>query len=181
MPGPATLSKDLKELIELFQSHQVEFPVAGAHALAFHGRPRFTEDLDLFIHRTAENCKRLRLALNEFGFGLTEDSESEFAANPRAMMVLGQKPNQIDLMNFLDGVDFETAWNRRVSGELGDIQVEYLSLLDYVATKRATGRAKDLGDLTMLEDHLGSLPKEEGSQNDITSYRWQAATNRSLS
>ncbi|HVT11841.1 MAG TPA: hypothetical protein VHE55_06215 [Fimbriimonadaceae bacterium] len=130
----------MKELIRLFQSHDVQFLVAGAHALAYHARPKFTEDLDLFSQRSAENANRLRRALDEFGFGMTSDAEREFASNPRAMMVLGRKPNQVDLINFLDGVEFESAWRRRASGLLANIEVDFLGLADYIATKRAAGQ-----------------------------------------
>src|SRR5580704_8184946 len=140
MPGPTTLSDDLKELIGLFQFHRVEFLVAGAHALAFHARPRFTEDLDLFIRRSADNVRRVRAALDEFGFGLTDAAELELANNPRGMIVLGRKPNQVDILNFLDGVEFDNAWGRRQSGNLGEVSVEFLSLIDFVATKKASGR-----------------------------------------
>ncbi|MHB8636056.1 MAG: hypothetical protein ACYC96_06250 [Fimbriimonadaceae bacterium] len=73
--------------------------------LAFHARPRFTEDLDLFIRRTAQNARRVRAALDEFGFGLTDAAERELAVNPRGMLVLGNKPNQVDVLNFLDGLE----------------------------------------------------------------------------
>src|ERR1017187_2491443 len=105
MTGPTPLSDDLKELIELFQSHHVEFLIVGAHALAFHARPRFTEDLDLFVRRTSSNVHRIREALDAFGFGLTDAAEAELTDNPRGMLVLGRKPNQVDVLNFLDGVD----------------------------------------------------------------------------
>jgi len=151
MLGPTPLSDDLKELIGLFQSHHVDFMVVGAHALALYARPRFTEDLDPFIRRTAENARRVRLALNAFGFGLTDEAESDLAGNPRGMLVLGRKPNQVDVLNFLDGVDFDLAWNRKVRGSLGEISVDFLGLEDYIATKRAAGRPKDLDDLHRLE------------------------------
>lgn len=155
MPGQSPLSDDLKELIGLFQSHGVEFLVAGAHALAFHARPRFTEDIDLFLRRSKENAARVRLALDEFGFGLTDEAEARLSDDPRGMIVLGRKPNQVDLLNFLDGVDFDAAWHRRAEGKLGEIDVAFLSLEDYVSTKRATGRAKDIDDLNRLRDMLG--------------------------
>ena len=156
MPGLTPLSDDLKELIGLFQSHRVEFLVVGAHALAFHARPRFTEDLDLFIRRSAENAHRVRTALDEFGFGLSDAAEAELATNPRGMIVLGRKPNQVDVLNFLDGVEFDQAWERRQQGNLGEVPVAYLSLVDYIATKRAAGRAKDIDDLNRLREVLGT-------------------------
>ena len=158
MAGPTPLSDDLKELIGLFQSHRVEFLIVGAHALAFYARPRFTEDLDLFLKRTCENATQARKALDEFGFALTDDAEKRLAEDPRGMIVLGRKPNQVDLLNFLDGVSFEEAWSRRKRGRLGELEVDFISLEDYVRTKEASGRPRDLDDLRRLKEHLGELP-----------------------
>jgi len=159
MLGPPPLNDDLKELIRLFQSHRVEFIVVGAHALAFHAVPRFTEDLDLFVKRTEANVLRTSKALDEFGFRLTQEACDRFATDPRSMIVLGRKPNQVDLLNFLDGVDFETAWDRREIGVLAEVDVAYLSLEDYVLTKRASGRSKDIDDLNRLREAFGrALP-----------------------
>ncbi len=159
MPGPPPLSDDLKELFGLFRSHGVEFLVVGAHALAHYSRPRFTEDLDLFLRRSKENAENLRRALDEFGFGMSDEALNEFVTDTRSMIVLGHKPSQIDLLNFLDGVEFRDAWARRVAGRLGEHEVSFLSLEDYVATKRASSRPRDLDDLRNLRDHLGkALP-----------------------
>lgn len=161
MPGHPPINDDLKELIGSFQSHGVEFLVVGAHALAYHGRPRFTEDLDLFVRRNKQNAANIRLALDAFGIHLTDDAEAQLSDNPRGMMVLGHKPTQVDLLNFLDGVSFEDAWQRRVIGRMADIEIGFLSLPDYIATKMASGRERDLVDLNSLREHLGgSLPGE---------------------
>jgi len=152
MPGPDPISDDLRELIELFRLQNVEFLVVGAHALAFHSRPRFTEDLDLFVRRSPENVRRLRQALEAFGFALTDDAEAKLADDPRAMIVLGRKPYQVDILNFLDGVEFEGAWLRRVIGRLSNLEVGYLSFEDLVATKQATNRPKDQSDLKLLRE-----------------------------
>lgn len=158
MPGPQ-LNSDLKELIGLFQSHGVEFLVVGAHALALYSRPRYTEDLDLFLSKSKENTERLRSALEEFGIGMRDEAVAEFAGSERSMIVLGNKPFQVDLLNFLDGVDFGQAWARKRAGSLGERDVSFLSLEDFVASKRASARPRDLVDLQHLRDHLGgTLP-----------------------
>ena len=108
MNGPIPLSDNLSELIELFRFLRVEFLLVGAHALAFHARPRFTEDLDLFVRRTRENASRVRQALDAFGFALTDEVETKLADDPRAMIVLGRKPHQVDILNFLDGSSSRT-------------------------------------------------------------------------
>lgn len=161
MPGQLPISDDLKELIKLFLSHGVEFVVVGAHALAFHARPRFTEDLDLFVRRSKENAARIRSALEELEIRMSDEAVLQLSEDDRAMIVLGRKPNQVDLLNFLDGVSFEDVWRNRVSGFLGDVEVSYLSLSDYVKTKRASGRSRDIDDLNRLQEFLGgNLPED---------------------
>ena len=156
MTGPQNLSDDLSELIGLFLFHRVEFIVVGAHALALYSRPRFTEDLDLFIRRSDENCLRLQKALQEFGIDLPSSARLQLSKDRRAMIVLGAKPNQVDILNFLDGVEFEPALKNGQVSKLGGMDVVFLSLSDVIATKTATGRPKDIDDLNRLREQLGS-------------------------
>jgi hypothetical protein len=158
LAGMDPLSADLLELIDLFKSRGVEFLVVGAHALAYHAFPRSTFDLDLWVNRTRENASRVRKALDEFGFKIGDQGEAKLTKG-REMLVLGVEPNQVDILNFLDGCDFESAWNRKVLDELQGIPVAYISLEDYVATKRASGRVKDLRDLDDMRKILkAALP-----------------------
>jgi len=150
MPGYPPISEDLSELIALLNSHGVDFLVVGAHALAFHGLPRFTEDIDFFLSRRRENIERLASALKEFGLEVSRLSQDEMVSKDRGVIFIGHKPNRADFLNFLDGVNFEEAAESKVAGELAGQPVFFISLQDYVATKRASGRPKDLGDLAML-------------------------------
>lgn len=144
------LSDDLKELIALLRKHRAEFLVVGAHALAFWAEMRQTMDLDLWIRQSRENVHRVRLALDEFGFKIGDEGETEFMRRDQ-MLVLGRVPNQVDILAFLHGCDFESAWPRRVAGTLDGEDVDFLSLEDYVATKRTVARPKDLADLVMIK------------------------------
>ena len=155
MPGPEPLGKDLIEFIESLKSRNVEFLVAGAHALAYHGRPRFTEDLDFFVRRTDENVERLQPALRDFGLPLAEPALARLRDDLRGFIALGRKPNRVDRLNVLDVVEFEEAWRRRSPGRLAGVEADFLSLEDYVATKRAKDRL-----LEFLRDSLSSLPGE---------------------
>jgi len=150
MRGSPQISEDLSELIGLLKSHRVEFIVVGSHALAFHGVPRFTEDIDFFVARNEENVAHLAEALAEFGVPLSPEAKGEMVAKPRGVIFVGNKPNRADFLNFLDGVEFELAWERRITGVLAGIEVDFLSLSDYEATKEASGRAKDAADLALL-------------------------------
>ncbi|MBS1726546.1 MAG: nucleotidyltransferase [Armatimonadetes bacterium] len=142
----------MKELIESLKSHDVEFLVVGAHALAHHGRPRFTEDLDLFLRRTAENEVALTGALREFGIPISAEAAHQLMSFDRQMIVLGHAPNAVDLLNFLDGVDFDEAWTNRVEGDIFGVKTWMIGKEDFVKTKRASGRPKDLLDLELLAD-----------------------------
>ena len=155
MTGLPNISGDLSELIGLFQSHHVEFMVVGAHALSLFGHARFTEDIDLFVNRTTANATRVRKALEEFGIGISDQAEEELAQNARGMIVLGNKPNQIDILNFLDGVEFEVAQERTTRNWLAGYSVPFISLIDFIATKKASGRTKDFEDLNRLRERLG--------------------------
>lgn len=150
MPGSLPISEDLSELLSLLNSHGVEYIVVRSHALASHGVPRFTEDIDFFVDRSKENIARLADALLEFGATLPEDSQEELHSNERGVVFLGHKPNRADFLNFLDGVEFDAAAKSKLAGSLAGQPVFFISLEDYVATKRASGRAKDGWDLAML-------------------------------
>ena len=148
------LDKDLRELLALFHSKGVEFLVVGGHAVAFHGRPRLTEDLDLFVRPDAANGERIVLALSEFGFGSLELTADDFQADDRVIQ-LGRAPNRIDLLTRLYGVEFSGAWARRVSAHLDGTAVWIIGRDDLIRNKRATGRTQDLADAEFLEqlDH----------------------------
>ena len=154
------ISDDLRDLIDSFRSHGVEFLVVGARALAFYGYPRNTYDLDLWVRRSSDSAKRLRAAFADFGVQIGDEGERQFTLE-RNMLVLGVPPNQVDVLTFLDGCDFDEAWNRRVEDRLRDVRVAFLSLEDYVKTKKASGRDKDLRDLGELRRILGFLPGDE--------------------
>ncbi|HVT57683.1 MAG TPA: hypothetical protein VHR45_04715 [Thermoanaerobaculia bacterium] len=125
--------------------------VVGAHAVAFHAKPRFTKDLDLFVEPSRENAERLIAALADFGFGAVGLQIEDFAA-PGRIVQLGYPPNRVDLMTSIDGVDFDSAWRGRVAGRYGSPEVYYLSKSDLIRNKSASGRLQDKLDLAALED-----------------------------
>ena len=151
MPGYPTISEDLSELLSLLNSKRVDFIVVGAHALAFHGVPRFTEDIDFFLARSKQNIDRLAQALHEFGVTLPDSSRKEMVSKDRGVIFIGHKPNRADFLNFLDGVEFVSATQSKLPGLLAGQPVHFISLEDYIATKKASGRPKDAGDLAMLK------------------------------
>ena len=144
------LDKDLLELLELFRSKGVEFLVVGGHAVAFHGYPRLTEDLDLFVRPDLANGQRIVAALEAFGFGSLDITPADFQADDRVIQ-LGRVPNRVDLLTRLYAVDFTAAWARRIPADLDGSPVWMISREDLIRNKRATGRTQDLADAELLE------------------------------
>jgi hypothetical protein len=141
--------KDLSEFVALLNSHGVEFLVVGAHALAYHGHPRYTGDLDLLVRPALENAAKLELALVAFSFGSLGLKAADFIA-PERVIQLGVAPNRIDLLTSLTGVTFEEAWSSRAEGFLGGVAVPFLSREMLIKNKLATGRKQDAADVEAL-------------------------------
>jgi hypothetical protein len=112
------------------------------------------------VRRSVVNVKRLANALYEFGVELDAQSQGQMASKDRGVIFIGHKPNRADFLNFLDGVDFDSALSRRVSGVLASFEAPQLSLDDYVVAKKASGRPKDLADLALLEATIKLPPSE---------------------
>ena len=145
----AKLQIDLKEFIVLLNSHKVDFIVVGGHAVAFHGHPRFTGDIDFFVRTTPANVERVLAALTAFGFGNLGISEHDLLA-PGKVIQLGRPPSRIDILTSISGVDFDTAWDARVPAQLDGQPVNFLGLTELIQNKQASGRTKDLADLEKL-------------------------------
>jgi predicted nucleotidyltransferase len=138
-----------RPFIELLNSKGVEYVIVGGFALAFHGRPRYTGDIDFLIRSTAENAGKLAAVLAEFGFaslGLTVDD----LVRPDSIVQLGYPPNRIDLLTSLSGVDAESVWEARVEGELDGLPIHFIGREELIRNKRASGRAQDRADLEAL-------------------------------
>jgi hypothetical protein len=141
--------RDFTELLVLFNAHEVEYLIVGGYALAFHGAPRFTGDLDLFVNPSPENASRILAALADFGFGSLQLAVEDFTTGGRVVQ-LGVPPLRIDLLTGLDAVSWERAWAGKAPGRYGDVDVFYLGREAFVENKRAAGRPKDLADLDAL-------------------------------
>ncbi len=143
------IQKDFKELLELFNAQKVEYIIVGGYALAFHGAPRFTGDIDLFVKPDADNAQRILAALSEFGFGSLDLSENDFTSDENVIQ-LGVHPVRIDIMTSLSGVEWEKAEAGKVSGRYGDTEVYFIGREDFITNKKALGRKRDLADLEAL-------------------------------
>jgi hypothetical protein len=143
------IQKDFKELLELFNAHNVEYLIVGGYALAFHGAPRFTGDIDLLVRPDRKNAKRILAALAEFGFGSSDISETDFTLLQNVVQ-LGVPPVRIDIMTSLTGVSWEKAAAGKVRGSYGDTPVYFIGKDEFVSNKKTLGRKKDLADLEAL-------------------------------
>lgn len=144
------LNRDWNEFLCALIAHRVRFVMIGGHAVAAHGEPRLTEDLDVFVEPTPANARRLRAALVEFGFGAAAPPIELLAARDKVFM-LGRKPWRIDILTGIDGVTFPEAWKSRVEAEFQVSPLFVIGRGALIKNKRAAGRAKDLVDVAQLE------------------------------
>ena len=139
----------IQNLLELLNAHKVEYMIVGAYALAFHGAPRFTGDMDIFVKPDPENAQRAMAALNDFGFGSVGLRAADFEIENKVVQ-LGFPPVRVDIVTSITGVSWEEAVSGRVEGTYGDVRVYYIGREQFVSNKRALGRKKDLADLEAL-------------------------------
>jgi hypothetical protein len=140
------MNPDFVDLLRAFIAADVRFLIVGAYALALHGRPRGTGDLDVWVDATPENARRVMSALQEFGATLDQIAESDFAA-PGVVYQISLPPGRIDILTQLTGLAFEDAWPERLQKPFGDIEAPFIGRAAFLKNKRATGRPKDLGDI----------------------------------
>jgi hypothetical protein len=143
------VQKDFRELLELFNAHKVEYLIVGGYALAFHGVPRYTGDIDIFVKPDTENALRILKALDEFGFGSLDLKEEDFRS-PNKVVQLGYPPVRIDIITSISGLSWDEAYEELDKGKYGDVPVYYIGLNHYILNKRASGRKKDIADLEAL-------------------------------
>ena len=143
------LPKDLREFIELLNSRGVEYVLVGAYAMAYHSRPRYTEDIDILIRPSPENAARVEAVIRAFSFTSLGLCVADFIEEQRVIQ-LGRPPNRIDLLTSISGVTFEEVWHGRLFADLDGLPVSFLSKDCLIKNKRASGRQKDLEDLKRL-------------------------------
>ena len=144
--------RDFKDFISLMHANGVEYVIVGSFALSFHGHPRATGDMDVWIRRSPENASRILKALDEFGFGSLGVIGDDLLEDK--VIQLGQPPVRIDLMTELDGLTPDEVWAGRVAGRFGDLPVFYLGRDAFIRNKRSLGRHKDLADLEALGEKV---------------------------
>jgi hypothetical protein len=144
------MNPDFVDLLRAFIDADVRFLVVGAYALALHGRPRATGDLDIWIDATPENASRVMRALAAFGAPCTDIHEADFA-RPGVTYQIGVAPGRIDILTELTGITFRETWPSRIRRPFGVVDVDFIGREAFIRNKRAIGRAKDLADIEGLE------------------------------
>jgi hypothetical protein len=148
--SPENVSRDFEELFAFLSARKVRALIVGGYAFAYHARPRYTKDIDLWIEATPDNAARLLEALSDFGFGSLDLSIEDFT-KPGQIVQLGFPPNRIDFLTSIKGVTFEEAWEARIEDLFGATTVCYLGRDDLIRSKKAAGRAQDQADVAILE------------------------------
>lgn len=144
------MNQDFVDLLRAFAAADVRFLIVGAYALALHGRPRATGDLDVWVDATPDNAVQVVRALAAFGAPISEVSAEDFA-RPGVTYQIGVPPGRIDILTELTGLSFAEAWPDRVRHAFGDVDADFIGRAAFIRNKRATGRAKDIGDVEGLD------------------------------
>lgn len=144
------LPKDFREFIELLNCHGARYLLVGGWAVAWHGFPRFTGDMDVFVEVSETNAAALSRVLRDFGFGACRFAFSDLQ-EPDTAIQLGKPPRRIDLMTAATGLSFADAWERRITTEIDGVTLQMLSRADLIHNKRMIGRLQDMADLERLQ------------------------------
>jgi predicted nucleotidyltransferase len=143
------MPEDLKELLRAFNDHGVKYLIVGGYAFGVYAEPRTTKDLDIFIRSDEHNSEAVFRALAQYGAPLEGLTPSDFADG--TTFQIGQPPTRIDILQSIDGVGFDAAWENRIEGVLdGQIKAAVISRDDLIRNKLATGREQDILDVKKL-------------------------------
>ena len=148
------LSKDFREFIELLNENSVRYLVVGGYAVAFHGHPRYTKDLDVWVELSPDNANKIIAALNKFGFGSLGLKPEDFLEMDQIVQ-LGYPPNRIDILTTLKDMKFEDCYKKKVEVEIQGLHIDFIDIENLKKNKRATGRPQDLADAENLESTGG--------------------------
>jgi predicted nucleotidyltransferase len=158
--------QDFKDLLSVFHAHGVKYLIVGGYAVSFHGQPRATKDMDLFIKADPTNAKATYAALIAFGAPLAEIGIDDLA-DPRQFIRFGREPIAVDILPGIDGVDFDAAWERRVEAVIdpqSGLTALFISRDDLIASKLAAGRMRDLADVEEIREATESAGPQSAKE-----------------
>lgn len=152
------LDKDFREFIQLLNENEVKYLVIGGYAVAFHGYPRYTKDLDFWIWANPDNANRLIKTIKDFGLESMDLSQEDLLDLDNVIQI-GYEPNRIDVIVDLEGLDFESCYTRRIDSAMGDINIPFIGLEDLIKNKLSTGRMQDKVDANKLKKGMKGKKK----------------------
>lgn len=144
------LNPDFRDMLSCLKDAEVEFIIVGAYALAAHGLPRATGDIDIWVRNSSVNAQRILRALVKFGAPVSNLSEDDFTS-PDTVLQLGVEPSRIDLLTGIDGVEFDDAWKNKAQVRVDELEIYVLSKADLLKNKLAANRDKDRSDIAWLK------------------------------
>jgi hypothetical protein len=146
------IPRDFLEFLRLLGRHRVRYLVVGGYSVAYHGYPRYTGDIDVYVAISPRNAAALVKVFRDFGFG--EDGPNAAAFQQRGHVVrIGREPMRLEILNEIDGVAFDECYTRRTRARLGKLTVNFIGLDELLKNKRRAGRPKDLADVAVLESN----------------------------
>lgn len=158
------LAKDFEDFVELLNKHKVDYMVVGGYALAFHGKPRHTGDLDIWINVSPKNAERMLKVIADFGMASLGFEKEDFLKEGFINQI-GQPPLRIDILNSIDGVEFSEAKKNREQITLDDgLELSFIGLQDLLKNKQAAGRNQDLADIKEIKKILPKKHPGKGSR-----------------
>jgi predicted nucleotidyltransferase len=146
------LPEDLRQLLRAFNEHGVEYLVVGGYAVGIYSEPRATKDLDLFIRSEVKNSEAVFRALAAYGAPIAGLTPADFRDDPNAVFQIGQPPARVDILQHIDGVTFDEAWQQRAGTSLDEIDTHVISAKHLVQNKLHSGRLRDLADVEAIRE-----------------------------
>lgn len=147
-----TLEPDFEDFIVLLNKFSVEYLVVGGYAMAFHGRPRYTGDLDIWIKISESNANKMMIVLKEFGFGSLPFIKDDFLKE-NLVNQIGYPPLRRDILTSIDGITFQEAYVHKKTLLLDSLEVQFIGINELIQNKKASGRKQDLADIEKLEEN----------------------------
>ncbi|MDA3884863.1 MAG: nucleotidyltransferase [Candidatus Delongbacteria bacterium] len=149
MKDSIQISNDFKEFAELLEKNSVKYLIIGGFAVNFHGYPRYTKDIDIWLMVDHSNIENFLITLKEFGFESLGLNEKDFTDKDNIIQ-LGYEPNRIDILVSVDGLEFQKTYENRLDYKYDDICLNFISIDDLIIAKQTSGRPQDLADADFL-------------------------------
>lgn len=144
------LSPDFKDFLNLLVEHEVRFLIAGGYAMAAHGHPRYTKDIDIWLDRSPDNAEKVMKVIRAFGFASLDLASEDFTRGD-SIIQLGREPNRIDLLTSLSGLGFDSSYQKRLDVVVSGIDLPFLGREDLILNKKSVGRPQDQVDAAVLD------------------------------